>query len=128
MSEAMLGDAIAAALAAEPQMRVDLFARLVEEIAEFSRAHPEERPWKYEMFEGTDGSRIFRGGTGQSIVIDPAGVIWRARSYEDFHTTYTSPETGCKIATLTPLYVEMRRYTPQVLLPACGEKVPRSGG
>jgi len=27
------------------------------------------------MYSGTDGSRIFRGATGQPIVIDPVGTM-----------------------------------------------------
>ena len=75
--------------------------------------HPEERPWTCTVYTGTDGSRIFRGGVGHSLVIDPQGCLWRARSYEDFETTYTFPEGGCEIATLTPLYGQMREYLPR---------------
>lgn len=75
-------------------------------------AHPEERPWTCTVYTGTDGSRIFRGGVGHSLVIDPEGRLWRARSYEDFETTYAFPEGGCEIATLTPLYDQMREYLP----------------
>ena len=109
-ADAMLRDAIAATLQAEPHARADLFARLLREIEDFIRARPDERPWKHETYTGTDGSRIFRGGTGISIVVDPAGALWRARSYEDFDTTYTITEKGCSIDTLTPRYAEMRRY------------------
>lgn len=76
-------------------------------------AHPEERPWTCTVYTGTDGSRIFRGGVGHSLVIDPEGRLWRARSYEDFETTYTFPEGGCEIDTLTPLYGQMREYLPR---------------
>jgi len=107
-ADAMLRDAIAAALRAEPHARAELFARLLQEIEVALRERPQERPWRHEVFTGTDGSRIFRGGTGISIVVDPAGAMWRARSYEDFDTTYTSPETGCSIDTLTPRYDAMR--------------------
>lgn len=76
-------------------------------------AHPEERPWTCTVYTGTDGSRIFRGGVGHSLVIDPEGRLWRARSYEDFETAYTFPEGGCEIATLTPLYDQMRELLPR---------------
>lgn len=109
-ADAMLRDAIAAALQAEPHLRADLFARRLREIEDVMRERPEERPWRHEVFTGTDGSRIFRGGTGIAIVIDPAGALWRARSYEDFDTTYTITEKSCSIDTLTPRYAEMRRY------------------
>lgn len=76
-------------------------------------AHPEERPWTCTVYTGTDGSRIFRGGIGHSLVIDPEGRLWRARSYEDFETTFTFPEGGGEIDTLTPLYGQMREYLPR---------------
>lgn len=75
--------------------------------------HPQERPWTCKVFTGTDGSRIFRGGVGHSLVIDPTGRLWRALSYEDFHTTYTLTENSCEIASLTPLYSQMREYLPR---------------
>jgi hypothetical protein len=109
-ADALLRDAIATALRAEPQARAALFARLLDEIAEFIRGHPEERPWTYTAFTGTDGAHIFRGATGRSIVIDPDGVMWRARSYEDFDTAYDITPTSCTIASLTPRYEEMQRY------------------
>jgi len=73
-------------------------------------AHPAERPWTCVVYTGTDGSRIFRGGIGHSLVIDPDGRLWRARSYEDFQTTYTFSEKTCEIDTLTPLFEQMREY------------------
>ena len=73
--------------------------------------HPEERPWTCRVFAGTDGSSIFRGGIGHSLVIDPAGRLWRARSYEDFETSYAFVDTSCEIDTLTPLYAQMREYS-----------------
>lgn len=72
--------------------------------------HPEERPWTCKVYDGTDGSAIFRGGVGHSLVIDPAGRLWRARSYEDFDTTYKFTDGSCEIDTLTPLYAQMREY------------------
>ncbi len=109
-ADAMLSSAIAAALDAPAPERVALFSRLVEEIAIYMAAHPAERPWTYRLYRGTDGSSIFRGGVGHSLVIDLEGRLWRARSYEDFATTYDLTPTTCEIATLTPLYEQMREY------------------
>jgi len=75
-------------------------------------ALPAERPWTCRVYAGTDGSRIFRGGVGHSLVIDANGRLWRARSYEDFETTYRIADGTCEIATLTPLYEQMREYQP----------------
>lgn len=109
-ADAMLSNAIATTLQAPPTERADLFLRLVCDIEAFLLVHPQERPWTCTVFTGTDGSRIFRGGVGHSLVIDPAGRLWRARSYEDFHTTYTITENSCEIETLTPIYSQMREY------------------
>ncbi|HRC87231.1 MAG TPA: hypothetical protein PK413_16625, partial [Thermoanaerobaculia bacterium] len=84
----MLSRAIAQTLLAPAAARARLFAQQVGEIERFMAEHPEERPWTCTRFQGTDGSTIFRGGVGHSLVIDPAGRLWRARSYEDFATTY----------------------------------------
>jgi hypothetical protein len=105
-----LADAIRDTLKAPPDIRAGLFAQLVCEIERFMAAHPEERPWTCSIFTGTDGSRIFRGGIGHSLVIDPAGRLWRARSYEDFDTTYDITAASCEIASLTPRYEQMREY------------------
>ena len=70
------------------------------------------------VYTGTDGSRIFRGGIGHSLVIDPDGRLWRARSYEDFKTTYTFSEKTCEIDTLTPLFAQMR--STSFGKPVCG--------
>jgi len=75
--------------------------------------HPEERPWTCRVYTGTDGSRIFRGGVGHSLVIDAGGRLWRARSYEDFDTTYAFTDSTCEIDRLTPLYAHMREYLPE---------------
>jgi len=106
----MLSKAIAETLRAPASARAVLFERLAREIEAFMAAHPQERPWTCTVFTGTDGSRVFRGGIGHSLVIDPSGRLWRARSYEDFVTTYTLNPTSCEIATLTPLYAQMREY------------------
>ena len=108
----MLSKAIAATLHAPPSRRADVFQRLVREIEVFMAAHPQERPWTCTIFTGTDGARVFRGGVGRSLVIDPSGCLWRARSYEDFATTYMHTPTSCEISTLTPLYAQMREYLP----------------
>jgi len=109
----MLSNAIAQTLDAAPAERADLFNRLVRNIEDFMAQHPDERPWTCRLFAGTDGSSIFRGGVGHSLVIDPAGRLWRARSYEDFETTYRFTATTCEIDTLTPLYAQMFEYRPR---------------
>lgn len=109
-AEPMLSAAIAQTLAAPAASRARLFARLVAEVEVFMAAHPEERPWTCKVYRGTDGSTIFRGGVGHSLVIDLEGRLWRARSYEDFATTYGPIERSCEIETLTPLYAQMREY------------------
>jgi hypothetical protein len=108
-ADALLREAIATTLGVEPQDREALFTELLTEIQTFMAAHPQERPWTFTKFVGTDGSRIFRGGVGHSLVIDPDGVMWRARSYEDFDTEYAITETECRITALTPRYEGMRR-------------------
>lgn len=112
-ADGMLSRAIARTLEAPPAARAALFEGLVLEIATFMAAHPQERPWTCQVFTGTDGSRVFRGGVGHSLVIDPAGRLWRARSYEDFATTYDHTTPSCEIASLTPLYHQMREYLPR---------------
>jgi hypothetical protein len=109
-ADGMLSAAVAATLSATPASRAELFERLVGEIAAYMAAHPQERPWTCRVFTGTDGSRVFRGGVGHSLVIDPAGRLWRARSYEDFDTTYVQVGDIYDIASLTPLYAQMREY------------------
>lgn len=109
-ADAMLSDAIALTLRSQPSARAALFERLVAKIEAFMIAHPHERPWTCRVFTGTDGSQIFRGGVGHSLVIDPAGRLWRARSYEDFQTTYVRVGNSYEIDTLTPLYAQMREY------------------
>jgi hypothetical protein len=109
-ADGMLSRAIGETLEAPPAERADLFERLVRDIEDFMTRHPEERPWTCRLYVGTDGSSIFRGGVGHSLVIDPAGRLWRARSYEDFETTYKFTLTSCEIETLTPLYAQMFEY------------------
>ena len=112
-AEPMLSRAIARTLAAPAAERRELFTRLVDEIVRFMAAHPEERPWTCTVYTGTDGSTIFRGGVGHSLVIDTGGRIWRARSYEDFETTYRFGNETCEIDQLTPIYAQMREYLPR---------------
>jgi hypothetical protein len=114
-ADGMLGAAIASTLQAPPAQRPDLFLRLVREIEACLAAQPQERPWTCTVLTGTDGSRVFRGGVGHSLVIDADGRLWRARSYEDFETTYTITQDSCEIASLTPLYPQMREYRPLVV-------------
>jgi ribosomal protein S18 acetylase RimI-like enzyme len=112
-ADAMLGRAIAETLGAPVSERIGRFTRLVQEIERFMADRPSERAWTCRVFTGTDGAAIFRGGIGHSLVIDPAGRLWRARSYEDFQTTYRFLEGACEIDTLTPLYAQMREYVPR---------------
>lgn len=112
-ADAMLSRAIAETLKAPASDRVQVFEKMVREIESYMAAHPAERPWTCTMYDGTDGSRIFRGGVGHSLVIDPEGRLWRALSYEDFETTYSFSDGTCKIDTLTPLYKQMREYLPR---------------
>ena len=109
-ADEMLGRAISETLRAPAGDRARLFEQLVHEIVDYMAAHPAERPWTCTIYTGTDGSRIFRGGVGHSLVIDPEGRLWRARSYEDFNTTYIFTEKTCEIGTLTPLFDQMREY------------------
>ena len=109
-ADEMLGRAIDETLRAPASERARIFEQLVREIVDYMAAHPAERPWTCTIYTGTDGSRIFRGGIGHSLVIDPEGRLWRARSYEDFNTTYTFIDEKCEIGTLTPLFEQMREY------------------
>jgi len=112
-ADEMLGRAICETLRAPASERARVFEQLVREIESYMAAHPAERPWTCTLYTGTDGSRIFRGGIGHSLVIDPNGRLWRARSYEDFETTYTLSKDKCEIDTLTPLFDQMREYRPR---------------
>ena len=112
-AEAMLSRAIRETLRAAARDRAWLFEQLVREIESYMAVHPEERPWTCKVYTGTEGSRIFRGGVGHSLVIDPDGRLWRARSYEDFETTYTFSAGSCEIGTLTPRFEQMREYVSE---------------
>jgi hypothetical protein len=109
--EEMLSKAIALTLQTPTQDRAELFELLMREIVAVT-SHPNSgmKPWTCFVHHGTDGSRIFRGGIGSSIVVDPQGRLWRARTYEDFETTYTITATSCEIATMKPNYSLMREY------------------
>ena len=93
--------------------RPALFGRLAREIEAFVAATAPEHPWTCTEHRGTDGSHVFRGGAGHSLVIDPEGRLWRARNHEDFETTWDITPTTCVLATLTPLYGQMREYLPR---------------
>ena len=108
--ERPLGEAIAEVLQLPPMQRAERFAQRVRDIAAWVAENHPDRPWTCEIHRGTDGAHVFRGGVGHSLVIDPAGRLWRARSYEDCETTYDITPQTCTIATLTPLYAQMREY------------------
>ena len=112
-ADAMLADAIAQTLASMPRERTRVFGDRVREIERYMIAHPECRPWTCTVYRGTDGGTIYRGGVGHSLVIDNDGRLWRARSYEDFATTYRFAASTCEIDTLTPRYAQMREYAPR---------------
>ena len=108
-----LASAIKLTLQAPPAERACLFDALLTEIAR--RAAAPDSTMKRGCTPcrmGTDGSRVFVSGIGRSIVVDPQGRLWRARTYEDFETTYTITPRSCEIATMTPKYAEMHEYLP----------------
>jgi hypothetical protein len=107
-ADAMLKRAIRCTLCTEPGDRATVLEKLVGEIEAFMSFQVNERLWTCRVFSGTDGSRIFRGGVGHSLVIDRAGRLWRARTYEDFETTYVQSGDIYEIASLTPVYEHMR--------------------
>ena len=109
-ADALLREAIATTLRAEAGTRVEVCTRLLLAIEDYMRERPAERPWTCTIYRGTDGSTIYRGGIGHSLVIDPAGTLWKARSYEDFDTRYRFVGSDCLIDSLTPKYAEMKRY------------------
>jgi hypothetical protein len=110
--EAGLSDAIRRTLAAPAAGRASIFEKLARDIENMVAEVCPDHPWTCQAYDGVDGSRIFRGGTGLSLVIDPEGRLWRARSYEDFETTYRIENNSCEIETLRPLYTQMREYLP----------------
>jgi hypothetical protein len=110
-ADPLLRKAIMDALRMLPCRRAAFLAIRLREIQTFMEQRPAERPWTFSEFAGTDGSRIFRGGVGHSLVVDPQGTLWRARSYEDFVTVHNITDKRCTIAALTPIYRDMRRCT-----------------
>lgn len=113
LGEAALSEAIRKTLGAPAAQRTRIFENLARDIqATVGKASP-EHPWVCQVYDGLDGSRIFRGGVGTSLVIDPEGRLWRARSYEDFETTYRIEGNTCEIETLRPLYSQMTEYLPR---------------
>jgi hypothetical protein len=111
--EASLSDAIRQTLSAPPDTRAAMFEKLAREIEQIVAQTCPDHPWTCTVHNGLDGSRIFRGGVGTSLVIDPEGRLWRARNYEDFETTYRIEGNTCEIETLRPIYSQMRQYEPQ---------------
>jgi len=113
-SEEMLGRAIARTLQAPPPDRIALFEELTREITVAASA-PDSgmKPWTCTARTGTDGSRIFSGGIGYSIVIDPSGRMWRAGTHEDFETTWEITPTSCEVSAMSPRYEQMREYLPR---------------
>jgi hypothetical protein len=109
--EAMLRQAIARTLAAPPLERPNLLEQLTAEIIAVTTTPGSGlRPWTCSVHTGTDGSRIFVGGVGFSIVVDPRGRLWRAGTHEDFATTYEITPTSCEIVAMEPKYGQMREY------------------
>src|SRR4051795_4110485 len=101
-ADASLSDAIRQTLAAPAASRPAIFEALARDIEKMVAETCPEHPWTCQPYNGVDGSRIFRGGVGTSLVIDPEGRLWRARSYEDFETTYRIEGGTCEIETLRP--------------------------
>jgi hypothetical protein len=116
--EEMLSWALDRTLAAPAGERADLLERLTGEIAVTTAPGSGLRPWTCSVHTGTDGSRIFRGGLGYSIVVDPQGRLWRAGTVEDFETTYAITPTSCEIVAMKPHYAQMREYLPRPAVPA----------
>ncbi|AYQ32096.1 hypothetical protein DTQ70_07860 [Runella sp. SP2] len=106
----MFRKALIRTLQARPEERAILFESFAEQIQKNAVYEDVHKSWTYHLHTGTDGSRIFRGGIGFSLVIDPQGRLWRAATHEDFETTYTITPTSCEIDTMRPLYATMREY------------------
>ena len=111
--EILLREALADTLRTPPEQRAAVFERHARRIEAHVAQTAPDHPWTCTVYIGTDGSHIFRGGVGHSLVIDPQGRLWRARSYEDFETTYASTGSTYVIETLRPLYHQMREYLPR---------------
>jgi hypothetical protein len=108
--ETSFSDAIRQTLSAPADMRAAMFEKLALEIERIVAQTCPDHPWTSKVYNGLDGSRIFRGGVGTSLVIDLEGRLWRARNYEDFETTYRIEGNTCEIETLRPIYSQMRQY------------------
>jgi|GEM_PF-913309 len=108
--EDMFCKAIALALEAPRDQRAELIEHLLENIVAIVSSNPEMRPWTYTRYAGSDGSRIFSGGIGLSLVVDTEGRLWRGRTYEDFETIHRITATSCEVETITPKYEQMREY------------------
>src|SRR5437868_4684988 len=93
-ADAMLGRAISQTLRAPASDRARRFEQLVGEIERLMAAHPVGRPWSCEVYTGTDGSRIFRGGVGHSLVIDRAGRLWRGAATKTSRRATVSAKGG----------------------------------
>ena len=118
----MLKKAIMLTLQAPSHERAILFENFTAYINKKVIYEDIQKIWTCSIHSGTDGSRIFRGGIGFSIVIDPQGRLWRAATLEDFETTYTLTPNSCEINMMTPIYAKMREYTSmyyvnEVLIP-----------
>lgn len=112
----MFRKAIRLTLQAPLHERAILFEKLAEYIRQNAVYEESHKSWICYVHTGTDGSRIFRGGIGFSLVIDPQGRLWRAATAEDFETTYTLTSTSCEIDTMTPIYATMREYVASYYL------------
>ena len=114
----MLRAAIALTLEADPRERADLFERLTGDIAVVTTAPGSGmRPWTRTVHAGVDGSRIFSGGIGLSIVVDAQGRLWRGRTYEDFATTHRLTAGSCEVESMAPRYAQMREYVRGAFAP-----------
>ncbi len=106
--ETSLSNTIRKTLSAPADTRAAIFEKLAREIERIVAQTCTDHPWTCQVYNGLDGSRIFRGGVGTSLVIDPEGRLWRARNYEDFETMYRIEGNTCEIDTLQPIYSQMR--------------------
>jgi hypothetical protein len=109
----MLKKAVNLTLQALPSERALLFENFAEQIKKNAVYEDAQKTWTCFTHIGTDGSQIFRGGVGFSIVIDTQGRLWRAATLEDFETTYTIAPNSCEINTMTPIYENMREYVSE---------------
>jgi hypothetical protein len=111
--EKHLSDAIAATLRLPPGQRAAAFEKFARRIEAIVAAEAPGHPWTCTLYRGTDGSHVFRGGAGHSLVVDPLGRLWRALNYEHFETAYDISPDACTITALTPRYEQPREYLPR---------------